>query len=285
MAPEIHLPRKLPVVEGKTSSVTACRVIVDPMPLSGIVNMAADAALLRAADEKPASPVLRVYRWSEPTISLGYFQKSAELLAHKTLTGCPCVRRLTGGGAILHHHELTYSCIIPRTHPIRWEPVRLYELIHREISQVLGVCGASTDFRSDILAQADEPDSPGGDGPEPFLCFLRTDPRDLAACGDGITGSPKITGSAQRRRRGTILQHGSILLKASSLCSDLSGICNLFPAFKLSEFVEMLPGRLATLLGSGKITSDYTDQERQFAFDYRITAEQGATPCDDSQRS
>jgi len=283
VAREIHFPRKPLAVVGKTPSVTACRVIVDPVPLSGAVNMALDAALLRAADEQPAAPVLRVYRWSEPTISLGYFQKSDDLMAHETLTGCPRVRRLTGGGAILHHHELTYSCVIPRTHPIRYDPIRLYRLMHRTISQVLAVCGANTDFRSDIPMQAAEPDAPAGNEEEPFLCFLRTDPRDLAASGNGITGRPKITGSAQRRRRGTILQHGSVLLKASSLLPDLSGICNLFPAFELSAFVDMLPGRLATLIGSGQIASDYTDRERHFAFDDGSSVGRDANQCGDSQ--
>ena len=251
----------------------ACRVIVDRKPLSGHVNMAIDAALLQAADEQPAGPVVRVYEWSEPTISLGYFQKSIETLTHPGLAGCPRVRRLTGGGAILHHHELTYSCVIPRTHPISTDPVRLYERMHRTISQVLAACGASTGFRAHLPVLASGQDSPTGSETEPFLCFQRSDPRVLAATDIRIDGRPKITGSAQRRRRGAILQHGSILLNASPLLPDLVGICNLFPVFDLSSFVATLPGRLATSIGSPQIRSEYTDRERYLAFESESTVE------------
>ena len=245
---------------------TTCRVIVDTTPQPGAVNMAIDAALLQAADEQPAVPVVRIYRWSEPTLSLGYFQKYDASLADDTLTGCPQVSRLTGGGAILHHHELTYSCVIPRTHPIRSEPLRLYDIMHHTILRVLKSCGANAGFRADFPSLETGPESSAGSSAEPFLCFLRSDPRDLAASGAEIVGHPKIAGSAQRRRRGTILQHGSILLKSSVLLPDVAGISNLFPEFDLSTFVSTLPSRMGTSICDAQIASKYTDRERYFVF-------------------
>lgn len=239
-----------------------CRIIVDPEPLSGAVNMATDAALLQAADERPDAAVVRIYRWCEPTVSVGYFQKPDQSLSDPELQNCPQVRRLTGGGAILHHHEVTYSCVIPRTHPFRDEPLQVYDVMHRAISAVLESCGASIGFRADLPLPAAPQDS----HTEPFLCFLRSDPRDLAAHGSSAPQHPKITGSAQRRRRGTILQHGSILLRSSPLLPQTPGICDLFPAFDLHRFNRMLPGQLAASIADRQNKSEYTEYEQELTF-------------------
>lgn len=244
-----------------------CRLIVDPEPQSGSVNMAIDGALLRAAVANPAAPVVRVYQWSEPTVSLGYFQKNDPSPASGSLESCPRVQRMTGGGAILHHHELTYSCTIPRTHPLRHEPLRLYHVMHRVISDVLRNCGAHVGFRGDVAAVNAQTGTGSDRQSVPFLCFLRSDPRDLVAVGDQIRGYPKVTGSAQRRRRGTILQHGSILLRSSPLLPELPGIMNLFPEFNLSDFSRTLPELLAGSVCDDQILSEYTVQEQHLAFE------------------
>jgi lipoate-protein ligase A len=265
---------------------SGCRVIVDPAPLTGTVNMAIDGALLRAAVEQPAAPVVRIYQWSEPTISLGYFQTHDTSSSTEALNDCPRVHRLTGGGAILHHHDLTYSCVVPRTHPMRHEPIRLYDVVHRTISRLLMSCGAKVGFRANFPApHADSGRSVPGRS-QPFLCFLRSDPRDLAAIGDNLLGHPKITGSAQRRRRGSILQHGSILLKSSALLPDVPGILDLFPAFDTAAFLRTLPERLATSVSDRQIASEYTVPERRFTFeilesirsDSTVTQSMGLTP-------
>ncbi len=84
-----------------------CRLIVDP-PQAGAWNMAVDEALLESA-VAGGLPVFRLYQWSEPTLSLGYFQAVADRQQHPASHGCPLVRRRSGGGAILHAHELTYA--------------------------------------------------------------------------------------------------------------------------------------------------------------------------------
>ncbi|MCC7425164.1 MAG: hypothetical protein IT428_33255, partial [Planctomycetaceae bacterium] len=92
-------------------------VIVESHPRSGAWNMAIDEALLETAVDAEQC-TLRFYRWSEPTVSLGYFQKPEEAAADPLLAGLPIVPRLSGGGAILHHHEWTYSIALPPGHPL-----------------------------------------------------------------------------------------------------------------------------------------------------------------------
>ena len=74
--------------------------------------MAVDEMLLERAQEQAAA-CLRFYGWSEPTLSLGYFQTYADRQEHPPSLPCAAVRRLTGGGAILHDAELTYSIVLP----------------------------------------------------------------------------------------------------------------------------------------------------------------------------
>ncbi len=178
---------------------------------SGAGNMAVDEALLEAA-RLTGLVSLRFYRWREPTLSLGYFQKQLPAGLPADLLKLPCVRRLSGGGAILHHHEWTYSCSLPSSHRLASEPLRLYELVHREIVDFLSEQDISANFRGQTCSGCSE---------QPFLCFGREDPRDL------VLGQHKIVGSAQRRRRGAILQHGSILLKRSPFADIYPGLCDL----------------------------------------------------------
>ena len=83
------------------------RLILDP-PADGLWNMALDEALLELAGES-GIPTLRLYRWQPATLSLGYFQPYQDRESHPPSTTCPVVRRSSGGGAILHDRELTYS--------------------------------------------------------------------------------------------------------------------------------------------------------------------------------
>lgn len=220
--------------------------------------MAVDAALLEAANRSPGCPVVRVYGWSEPTVTLGYFQKSESHPVPASIAECPRVRRLTGGGAILHHHEITYSVVLPSTHEFRSAPLQLYDVMHTAIAGALSECGVKTGFRAEYPRPADAV-APK----DAFLCFLRSDPRDLAMIDGG--DYPKIVGSAQRRRRGTILQHGSILMRASPMLPEVLGLEDLHSHFDSAEFADVLPCRLGKTLGSTLILDDFTDLERDLA--------------------
>lgn len=174
----------------------------------GPSNMAADDTLLHsAADAGIAS--LRFYGWRTPTTSLGYFQPAAPARALPGLEDLPWLRRPSGGAALVHHHELTYALAIPAGPT--WQPRGLSWLIrmHQVIQGTLAGLG--------VHARLCEVEVKQG----PVLCFLHHTPGDL------LLGSNKITGSAQRKQRGALLQHGSILLAQSNFAPVLAGIAEL----------------------------------------------------------
>jgi lipoate-protein ligase A len=186
-----------------------CRLL--PLAVAdGPHSMAADEVLLRAAMAGVAS--LRFYGWSEATVSLGYFQPEQARLENSTLADLPFVRRPSGGAALVHHHELTYALALPPGPP--WQrgstPAAAWlKRLHGLIAAALASFGVSTNCASYDMPSAGA------------LCFQRVTGGDL------MIGDHKIVGSAQRRQRGALLQHGGILLAASSHAPDLPGIREL----------------------------------------------------------
>lgn len=187
------------------------RFFVDE-PAAGDWNMAVDEVLLEGAAERQRA-ALRFYRWSEPTLSLGYFQHARDRERHPPSRDCPLVRRQTGGGAILHDREWTYCLAVPLAHPLAADATRLYTAVHEALRSALAEFGVAT-----TLGTARQHSAAAA---EPFLCFQRRTP------GDVLFGNSKICGSAQRRPRGAVLQHGSLLLAASPHAPELPGIGEL----------------------------------------------------------
>ena len=170
-------------------------------PLDGAGNMARDEALLQFVGRGDSPPSLRFYRWSPPTISLGYFQTYEQYAALPPPAGdMPVVRRQTGGGAILHDQELTYSLTLPLDHPLlaNGGPNALYEHVHTAFATLL--------TRHGLLLSPGSRGAAGCSHRGPFFCFERHCRFDLLADGQ------KIMGSAQRRTRRAVLQHGSLIL-------------------------------------------------------------------------
>ena len=122
----------------------SCRLLSDVDAASldrrtGPWNMGVDESLLQHAGGDQA--VLRFYDWALPTLSLGYFQDYADRLQHPASAAAPCVRRASGGGAILHHHELTYSLVVPHTVWPAARNVDLYRVVHDALVATLAdVC-------------------------------------------------------------------------------------------------------------------------------------------------
>ncbi|MBX3426753.1 MAG: hypothetical protein KF688_13820 [Pirellulales bacterium] len=207
--------------------MSSCLLLVDP-PQSGVWNMAVDEALLAAADER-GEAAIRIYRWSEPTLSLGYFQRAADRAAHAPSRDCPIVRRHSGGGALVHDRELTYAIALPATHPQARRPPDLYRIAHAALIEALAEqCAAVQTFACGELGCAND-GSCSADGQQhgdddQFLCFARRHPIDLVAANSLDDPAPKLVGSAQRRRRGALLQHGSLLLARSTAAPELPGI-------------------------------------------------------------
>ncbi|MDR2536010.1 MAG: lipoate--protein ligase family protein [Treponema sp.] len=149
---------------------------------TGFYNMGLDEALLESVSQGASLPTLRFYGWNPPTVSVGYFQRleeEADLESCKQ-RGVDVVRRISGGGAVFHHAELTYSIIMPIDHPLAGLTIReSYETLCAGPIQGLALLGASCEF---------------------------------APINDILGGGKKISGNAQTRRMGCILQHGTILL-------------------------------------------------------------------------
>src|SRR5262245_35203501 len=169
----------------------------------GAANMAADEGLLEAASCGVAS--LRFYTWAEPTLSLGYFQPAAE-----RLPGLTWVRRASGGAALVHHHELTYCLALPAGAPWQRRGASWICRFHGVIAAALKDLGVE----SDKLCAAETKLGP-------VLCFLHHTPGDL------ILGGHKIGGSAQRKQRGALMQHGGVLLERSTHTPELPGLREL----------------------------------------------------------
>ncbi|HIQ23119.1 MAG TPA: lipoate--protein ligase family protein [Planctomycetes bacterium] len=190
---------------------TPCRLIIDPAA-SGAWNMAVDEVLFDWTGQTGRA-CLRFYRWDQPTLSLGYFQTYELRRGHQPSAGCPVVRRLTGGGAILHDRELTYSLALPSTHPLAKKRLALYEAVHQTLAEVLA------EWR--VEASLHPAGDPCPAGAQPFLCFHRRSP------GDVVAGGVKVAGSAQRRSATAVLQHGSVLLDRSRCAPDVPGLADL----------------------------------------------------------
>ncbi len=227
--------------------------------LSGPANMAADEAMLESAAGGVAS--LRFYGWGEPTLSLGYFEPAADRLADPLLARLAWVRRSTGGAAIVHHspHEVTYSFALPAEKAKSEEPwsCRMHHILQRVFSargvRTEGVvCGAEKKLG-------------------PVLCFLHQTPADLT-----IAGS-KVVGSAQRKNRGALLQHGTILLSRSAFAPSLPGIAELSGVgLTASEVAEAATREFAADTGWQVAPGDWTAEE--LATRDRMRVERYANP-------
>lgn len=211
----------------------------------GPTHMAADEVLLEtAAAHGPAS--LRFYVWSEPTLSLGYFQPVAARDA-PPLDRLPYVRRSTGGAGIVHHHELTYALALPPG-PL-WHSTEPWLCrMHRVLAEVLDEHGVA----ARVVACGEE--QKRGD----VLCFLHHAPGDL------IVGGSKVAGSAQRKLRGALLQHGSLLLRQSPFAPQLPGIHDRAgrDLFSPRELAGLLAERFARAVGAELEPTDWTPQEQ-----------------------
>lgn len=243
-----------------------CRLLIDP-PADGAWNMAVDEVLLEDVTTVGV-PVLRFYRWSRPTLSLGYFQNVADRSAHAASAEADLVRRLSGGGAILHDQELTYSLVLPASHELASDTQSLYDGIHEAIlAEIADIVGK---WNSLWEPQLCDPATLPTVHQDSFLCFQRRCTGDILLSQSGASGSinHKVVGSAQRRRRGTVLQHGSILLRRSPAAPELSGIVEITQSeVSAAQLVERLPSKMAAAARlepkQVKLSDELADRSRQ----------------------
>jgi len=190
---------------------------------------------------------LRFYRWANPTVSLGYFQKYSDALAFGRRPNAPgqdpsielrpldVVRRATGGGAIVHQYDWTYSISIPacldEAKKTTGASCGLYSRVHESVVEWLDRQAKRDNWMGQPACRWPDTDiesSKGGcaaghcEGEAVqkmhFLCFMRR------SIGDIVIGPHKVMGSAQRRYQSAILQHGSLLLATSPYAPHLVGL-------------------------------------------------------------
>lgn len=233
-------------------NTVAYRWIVDP-PADGPTNMARDEAMLQMVGTGESPPTLRFYLWEPPTISLGYFQRYADFEALPPPAGeLAVVRRQTGGGAILHDLELTYSVVLPARHSlIARNPNNLYRHVHTAFASLLadigvpvagGTCAGGCSHRG------------------PFFCFERHSGMDL------LVRNRKLMGSAQRRTRDAVLQHGSLILDSRFPQQQ----CATVAAYARWDEETALP-RLAALIAGARVGAPghLTEAENALTADLR----------------
>ncbi len=166
----------------------------DPQPHDAAWNMAADEVLLRHATR----PLLRVYRWSRPAVSIGYFFRLPADAPDSTGSR-EFVRRWTGGGRVLHGDDFTYSLIVPRAAPESlFSPVESYRWIHGHL------CAALCDAGHAAVLVAPAPQSSPADAARDAECF------QAPVASDVLVAGRKVAGAGQRRSRHGLLHQGSV---------------------------------------------------------------------------
>ena len=221
------------------------------VPSAGAWNMSVDQALLESV-EATGIPVIRIYRWAPATLSLGYFQILDDRNQHTGSLTCPVVRRASGGGAILHDQETTYSLCFPSSN--RWSKrnTEIYTLVHDCITESLN------DWEIEVTAYNSEVSKQTETVSSSFMCFSRR------ADGDLILDGNKVVGSAQRRSKNALLQHGSVLWERSSFATELPGIEDLAEhSVDTEQIAESFVTRLSKKLDLSMQREELTDAEHE----------------------
>ncbi len=223
---------------------------------TGPKQMAIDHSLLlhTQQDQKPR---LRFYFWQNPTISLGYFQDYSKFIdTYPDLKSLDIVRRITGGGAILHDKEITYSITIPAKSPLHSKPpIYLYTLIHQAIIEAL-----SETFEIHNLTLRPKIKNHRNIKSEPEFCFARSAPTDI------IAKQGKVVGSAQRRTKLALLQHGSIIYDSQFPQHPVLPLSKLLPQetfsqTTISKLCTQLASNIAKKLHANLITANFLPTE------------------------
>ena len=171
--------------------------LIDSGYLDACTNMAIDEAVFLMREKLGLSATLRFYAWKPAAVSIGYFQRiedpSLQRYKRQKIT---IVRRFTGGGAIFHRHEITYSLACSTHEPPTFRDIiKTQQLVHEAIILGLQNLGINAELERKEIKR-----------PDPYFCFINPSKNDV------VNDGRKIVGSAQRRRNRAFFQHGSILM-------------------------------------------------------------------------
>lgn len=175
---------------------------------SAFENMAIDEAIFRETIRNQTPPTLRFFGWYPSAVSIGYFQdlKSEIDVEHCKMAGIDVVRRMTGGKAVYHHDEVTYSLTAASSEKLFPDDIfRTYEIISRCLSSGLSILGINAHLAALDSASVNKKSEMTSS------CFSVPSGKEL------LVANKKICGSAQIRTRGGFLQHGSVLMTFDAL--------------------------------------------------------------------
>jgi len=175
--------------------------LIDTGPLQGSENMAIDESLLCSFNPESSDPILRIYGWNPPSLSLGRFQKIEEVLDLKRChaDSVSLVRRISGGGTIYHADELTYSIICSPNQITTTTSVKdSFRVLTGFLINFYLTLGLNANYAVDTVSESERL------GTRTAYCFAGKETFDI------LIEDKKIGGNAQRRQKNIIFQHGSI---------------------------------------------------------------------------
>ena len=250
------------------------RLLLTP-PARGAWNMAVDEAVLNSIGNGASLPTLRLYAWTPACLSLGRAQPFADVDVHRLRArGWDVVRRLTGGRAILHINELTYSVAGPAAHPLLAGSVlESYNRLARALLAAVHAIGLEVKMKE---GKADE------SGKSNPVCFEVPSTYEIT-----VEGGKKLIGSAQARRREGVLQHGSL-----PLTGDLARITEALTFADESARKDAATRLLARAATVESVLGRAVDWEtaaralvRAFEVELKITLERGELSREEISRT
>jgi len=210
----------------------------DDRDRTGAENMAIDQLLMELVGTTGDTPLMRVYGWSEPTVTFGYFLPLSDATDAFSDDNLTYVRRWTGGGVVDHRIDLTYTLMVPRSHPLASaRGAESYRVIHQAVCDTLWAMGEKV-----RLTVVDE-----GDGGA--ACFTNPVAYDLT----NLAGE-KIAGAGQRRSRYGLLHQGSLITDVEpdefgrKLAEELSDQVKEF--FPTTDLLAVAPALAAERYGT-----------------------------------
>jgi lipoate-protein ligase A len=228
------------------------RLLIDG-PSTAARNMAIDEAILRVADKHPeeSKPTLRFYQWEPSAVSIGYGQRIAEFdLNDIRSNGYGFVRRVTGGGAIFHHHEMTFSFVASITDgDAPADTGKVYSMLNEGLVAGLKLAGADVRQRGCEDACTNNTAA---------FCTTRTSPYDIV-CQDR-----KLIGTSQRWTKRVVLEHGFIPLEPNPMTPEVLPLCDVIGhAISYTELADAMCKGFEDALDLELVSDSMTVEERK----------------------